>query len=281
VFRRLIVVAGVALLACALAAPALGVRVKVRVEGKTTTIFGSTQPALTTGPNALAALDTASIAGEFYYHVRQTSFGPFVDQIGLYPGAGTSGWSYKINGVSPPVGADQATLKDGDTVLWYWSTFTEQGGSPTLLLRKRKARNCYTVVSQNDPGVSTQQQAHDCSSTGGAKTRAGRGCVGSIAASSARRCRTRCASNALAKLCRPRRPCARPAARMRARAHRVGERDAVGHSRSGRDRGRPAHGAGRADSDAGTRPGARREDEVQRTFRAVDPGGRRRRVEAA
>ena len=106
-FRRLIILAGVALLACALAAPALGVRVKVRVEGKTTTIFGATQPTLMTGSNALAALDTASVAGEFYYHVRQTSFGPFVDQIGLYPGAGTSGWSFKINGVSPPVGADQ------------------------------------------------------------------------------------------------------------------------------------------------------------------------------
>ena len=53
-FRRLIIVAGVALLACALAAPALAVRVKVRVEGRTTTIYGAAQPALTTGPNALA-----------------------------------------------------------------------------------------------------------------------------------------------------------------------------------------------------------------------------------
>ena len=154
-FRRLIVLAGVALLAGVLAAPVLALRVKVRVEGKTTTIFGSAEPTLTTGPNALSALDAASFAGEFYYHVQSTSFGPFVDQIGLYAGAGASGWSYKVDGVSPPVGADQATLKDGDTVLWYWSTFTEQGGSPTLLLRKRKARNCYTVFSQNDQGVST------------------------------------------------------------------------------------------------------------------------------
>jgi hypothetical protein len=155
VFRRLIVLAGVALLACALAAPALGVRVKVRVEGKTTTIFGSTQPALTTGPNALAALDTASITGEFYYHVRQTSFGPFVDQIGLYPGAGTSGWSYKINGVSPPVGADQATLKDGDTVLWYWALFGAAGGPKTLVLERAGAgqKNCYRVVTEDDTGV--------------------------------------------------------------------------------------------------------------------------------
>ena len=178
-FRRLIVLAGIALLACALAAPALALRVKVRVEGKTTTIFGSAEPTLTTGPNALAALDAASIAGEFYYHVRLTAFGPYVDQIGLYPGAGASGWSYKVDGVSPPVGADQATLKDGDTVLWYWSTFNEQGGSPTLLLRKRKARNCYTVVSQNDQGVSTVAVgARLLVDARSVKTKAGRGCVG-------------------------------------------------------------------------------------------------------
>jgi hypothetical protein len=179
VFRRLIILGGVAVLASALAAPALGTRVKVRVEGKTATIFGSTEPALDTGTNALAALDTASLAGEFYYHVRSTSFGPFVDQIGRYPGEGFNGWSYKINGVSPPVGADQATLKDGDTVLWYWSTFTEQGGSPTLLLRKRAARNCYTVLSQNDQGVSTPAAGARLLVDGrSVRARAGRGCVG-------------------------------------------------------------------------------------------------------
>jgi Domain of unknown function (DUF4430) len=179
VFRRLIILVGVALLACALAAPAFGVRVKVRVEGKTTTIFGSTQPTLTTGPNALAALDAASVAGEFYYHVRSTAFGPFVDQIGLYPGVGASGWSYKINGVSPPVGADQATLSDGDTVLWYWSTFSETGGSPTLVLRKRTGRSCYTVLSQNDQGTSTPATGARLLVDGRTvKTRSGRACVG-------------------------------------------------------------------------------------------------------
>ena len=178
-FRRLMVLTGVALLACALAAPALALRVKVRVEGKTTTIYGSAEPTLTTGTNALSALDAASIAGEFYYHVQVTSFGPFVDQIGLYPGAGLSGWSYKVNGVSPPVGADQATLKDGDTVLWYWSTFGETGGSPTLQLRKRKARNCYAVMSQNDQGVSTPATGARLLVGGrSVRTKAGRACVG-------------------------------------------------------------------------------------------------------
>ena len=178
-FRRLIIFAALAALFATLAAPALAVRVKVRVEGKTTTIYGAAEPALTTGPNALAALDAASIAGEFYYHVRSTSFGPFVDQIGLYPGAGASGWSYKVNGAAPPVGADQATLSDGDVVLWYWSTFTDQGGSPTLLLRRRAVRNCYSVVSQDDQGHSTPATGARLSVDGrSVKTRNGRGCVG-------------------------------------------------------------------------------------------------------
>ena len=151
-FRRLITLAVTVGLCAVLVPSALAVQAKIRVEGKTTTIFGAFQPSLEAGTNALTALDAASLAAEFYYHVTVTGFGPFVDQIGRYPGEGFSGWSYKINGVSPPVGADQATINAGDTVLWYWNTFTPQGGSPTLLLKRRAARNCYSVLSQNDLG---------------------------------------------------------------------------------------------------------------------------------
>jgi hypothetical protein len=176
VLRRLTILAAAVALFAALAAPALAERVHVRIEGKTTTIFGSAEPTLTTGPNALAVLDAASLAGEFYYHV---SPGPFVDQIGRYPGAGFSGWSYKINGVSPPVAADQAPVKDGDTVMWYWTTFTEQGGSPTLLLKRRAKRNCYSVVSQNDLGQSTPASNAVLRVDGRRiSARSGKGCVG-------------------------------------------------------------------------------------------------------
>jgi hypothetical protein len=176
VFRRLItLVAAVALVAVA-AAPALAERVKIRVEGKTTTIFGASQPTLTSGPNALAALDAASLVGEFYYHV---SPGPFVDQIGRYPGVGFSGWSYKINGVSPPVAADQAPVKDGDTVLWYWTTFSEQGSTPTLLLRRRAKANCYSVAAQDDLGKPTVPSGAVLTVDGRTvRARSGRGCVG-------------------------------------------------------------------------------------------------------
>jgi len=64
-------------------------------------------------------------------------------------------------------------------VLWYWSTFTEQGGSPTLLLRKRAKRNCYTVLSQNDQGLSTPATgARLLVDARSVRTTAGRGCVG-------------------------------------------------------------------------------------------------------
>jgi len=155
VSRRLPVLA-VAVVAALLVVPAaFALSVHVRVEGKTRTIYGSTEPALTVKANALDALDSASFAGEFYYHVTTTSFGPYVDQIGRYAGAATSGWVFKVNGVSPPVGADAVTLKDGDTVLWYWATFGPSGGPPTLALKAGSKRNCYRVLSQNDAGKST------------------------------------------------------------------------------------------------------------------------------
>jgi hypothetical protein len=184
VFRRLITLVVAATLCAVLVPSALAVRVKIRVEGKTTTIFGALQPTLEAGSNALTALDAASVAGEFYYHVNP---GPFVNQIGRYPGEGFSGWSYKVNGVAPPIAADQATIKAGDTVLWYWTTFTEQGGSPTLLLkrwhppkaRSAPVRNCYAVLSQNDLGHSTPAAGAKLVVDGRrVSTRAGRGCVG-------------------------------------------------------------------------------------------------------
>ena len=80
-----------------------------------------------------------------------TGFGPYVDQIGRNAAAGFGGWAFKVNGASPPVGADQVELKDGDVVLWYWADFTEAGGPPTLELSREKG-GCYRVVARNDAG---------------------------------------------------------------------------------------------------------------------------------
>ena len=151
--RRLLVALAAAFV---LVPSATAARVYVRVEGAKRTIFGSTAPIVDVKSNALDALDAAANAGEFYYHVQPTSFGPYVDQIGRYPAAGQTGWVFKVNGKSPPVGADAVALHDGDTVLWYWAQFGIAGGPKTLALeRAGRQRNCYRVWAEDDNGVRT------------------------------------------------------------------------------------------------------------------------------
>jgi len=167
------------LAALALLAPAaLGARVSVRVEGKTTTIFGASEPRFEAGANALDALEAASARGEFFYELKQLSFGPYVSRIGRYPADASSGWVFKVNGTSPPVGADKVTLKDGDRVLWYWATFGDAGGPKTLLLQRR-AKGCYRVLAQDDAGKSTPAQGAALLVDGRrVRTRGGSACPG-------------------------------------------------------------------------------------------------------
>ena len=139
-----------------LAAPAaLAVDAHVRVEGKTTTIYGATQPILAVPGTALDALETASNIAEFYYHVRTASFGNYVDQIGRYPAAGNAGWVFKVNGALPPVGADAVQLKNGDVVLWYYAEFDASGAGPMTLDLRRVGTSCYQVWQQDDLGKRT------------------------------------------------------------------------------------------------------------------------------
>lgn len=173
--RRLVALS--VLLLLVLAPAALAANVKIRVEGKTTTIFGATQPRVT-ADNALQALDAASTAGEFYYGMTTSSFGDYVSQIGKYPAGGSSGWVFKVNGVSPPVGADKVTLKDGDVVLWYWATFGPAGGPPTLELQRLPA-NCYVVQSVDDAGKRTRAASATLVADGKRfRTKNGRACIG-------------------------------------------------------------------------------------------------------
>jgi hypothetical protein len=164
-------------LAAVLAGGALAANVKVRVEGKTQNIYGPAQPVLK-ADNALQALDVASVAGEFHYALTTASFGDYVSQIGKYAAAENTGWAFKVNGVSPPVGADKVVLKDGDVVLWYYATFGPTGGPPTLEV-KRLPGNCYVVESLDDAGRRTR--ARNATLVAGKKrVRApqGRACIG-------------------------------------------------------------------------------------------------------
>ena len=133
-----------------LPASAFAATVKVRVEGKTRTLFGPTEITVT-ATTAQDALEQASLLGELYYHVTQSSFGSYVDQVGRYGGAASSGWVFKVNDASPPVGADKVTLKDGDRVLWYYADFGPTGGPPTLFV-KAGTKGCYTASAFDDNG---------------------------------------------------------------------------------------------------------------------------------
>jgi hypothetical protein len=160
VSHRLIVVAAALVVALLVVPTALAVNVHVRVEGKDRTIFGATAPLIdVTTPranplpeNALDALESASVFGEFYYHVTFSNFGPYVDQVGRYPAVGQTGWVFKVNGASPPVGPDQVRLAAGDTVLWYWAQFGVAGGPKTLVLSRLGKTPCYRVLAQDDNG---------------------------------------------------------------------------------------------------------------------------------
>jgi len=175
--RRPFVLLSLLLLAAVLTSGALAANVKIRVEGRTQTIFGATQPQIQ-ADNALQALDVASTAGEFHYALTSSTFGEYVSQVGKYAAAGSAGWVFKVNGVSPPVGADKVVLADGDVVLWYYATFGTTGGPPTLELQRLPA-NCYVVQSVNDAGRRTRAAAATLT-VDGKRFRApqGRACIG-------------------------------------------------------------------------------------------------------
>ena len=157
-YRRSFALVAVLAAVLVLVPAALAARVHVRVEGKTQTIFGSTEPTLSVQATAMDALEAASLAGEFYYHVVTASFGRYVDQIGRYPAGASSGWVFKVNGISPPVGADKVKIKDGDTVLWYWATFSGPAGPLSLEVETSivRGKRCFFATGRNDAGRSSR-----------------------------------------------------------------------------------------------------------------------------
>jgi Domain of unknown function (DUF4430) len=167
VLRRALVVLGGSLAAALFVSPALAAKVEVRIEGARGTIWGKTEPRVSpvtgtfsppdgpnvtvSGPTPFGALERASRIGEIYYRVQDTSFGPYVDRIGRRSAGSTTGWVFKVNHVSPPVGADSVRLKRGDNVLWYWATFGPAGGPKTLDL-VRRGSHCFRAFAYADNG---------------------------------------------------------------------------------------------------------------------------------
>lgn len=196
--KRVLIIFSMAILALVLvSAASAAVTVSVRVEGKTRTLFGATDPQLQVSSTAFDALVAAASAGEIYYHLATGSFGSYVDQVGLYPALGSGGWMFKVNGVLPPVGADKVTLNSGDHVLWFWADFDPVtfAGPKTLQLASSKLTHaerelekrahyklsCYATFAQDDRGASTPADGAvlHVGSKRVVKTKKGRACTAS------------------------------------------------------------------------------------------------------
>ena len=90
-----------------------------RIEGSSQTICeGKTQ-----GPTALDIVKNASSLCGFTYHLKETSFGPYLDKIGDDEASGSAGWLYWVDNTSPSAGAADYDLKDGNEVLWAFGNF--------------------------------------------------------------------------------------------------------------------------------------------------------------
>ena len=79
------------------------------------------------GPNAMGLVGHASRFNRRLRPFRTSDtfgFGLIVCRIDAYKGFGNRAWLYKVNHVSPPVGADQRRVGRGDEVLWYFANFS-------------------------------------------------------------------------------------------------------------------------------------------------------------
>ncbi len=96
-----------------------GKYVSFRIEGMDKTVCAGKVWALT-------ALDVVKNSNEqcgFSYHLKETSYGPYLDKINSDEASGEQGWLYSVNYNSPDVGAADYTLKDNDDIVWYFSKF--------------------------------------------------------------------------------------------------------------------------------------------------------------
>lgn len=92
---------------------------KFRIEGKTNTLCQG----YATGPSALDVVKQASATCGFSAKIVDTSYGPYVKELGSDTASGVSGWLYFVNNASPSKGANDYVLQTGDEVLWAFGDF--------------------------------------------------------------------------------------------------------------------------------------------------------------
>lgn len=96
--------------------------VSFKIEGKEKTICKGEVETL----NPLELIKAVSSTCGFTYLIKDTSFGPYLEQIGDEKAEGTNGWLYAVNFVLSNVGAIDYKLKQGDYVLWHYGDYNWQ-----------------------------------------------------------------------------------------------------------------------------------------------------------
>src|SRR3989344_5207533 len=125
--------------------------VNFRIEGKTKTYCEGEAQA----PDALELVKIAASDCSFTYNIKDTSFGPYLEQIGDDKASGTDGWLYAVNFILPSVGAADYKLKAGDYVLWHYGAFDWQPQSTSITLKTKVGG------SSGSPGDNNPNQPED------------------------------------------------------------------------------------------------------------------------
>ena len=272
-FRRLVALS--LLLAAVFSSSALAANVKVRVEGRTQTIYGAAQPSLQ-ADNAFQALDVASVAGEFHYAVTTSSFGDYVSQVGKYAAAGSAGWVFKVNGAlaagrrrqGGAEGRRRRALVLGDVRLRpAGRRRSSSGGFPATAT---------SSTPSPTPASARARRARRSSRTASASRRDGRACIGRHVGLVRATAPGAVRSNAVQVIGGASARCSSSSSSPAAVVQPGGGGDcaALGHARPRRRAAARGRGRRRPDADAGARVGGRRRDALRRPVHPVREGDR-------
>jgi len=92
----------------------------LRLEGAGQTLCDIDLQAMT----ALEAITRGAAVCGYQYNIEQTDFGPYLTSINNETAEGENGWLYRVNWLSPNVGAADYRLQAGNYVLWAFGHYT-------------------------------------------------------------------------------------------------------------------------------------------------------------